>query len=318
MRIKITFCAILLVIAVVFTACESTDTSHGKDAPAEKLTCDFDENYTVEKLRVSQFKAKEPAGVCKFGDKLVICDRANHKLSVADMDLNYVDSVGRLGSAPGEFMEPTGITAYENQLYVLDAGNSRIQIFDENFEYIRSIALEPLAHHQGGFRYLDIAVNSDGVIYVSCNCVSELDAYIYVIENEKISKSDKRFMGFLTEYNGEVYAVETYELYADGNVEGGASGENHLYRMNGTKEIEIAEIPNKYTPSDFTFLNDKIYMLSGAWGQLFEFSSEGIANKGVSTLENFSIEMYITAINDTDFIVTNYEAKEIYHISYAK
>lgn len=306
---------IISMLIIVLTACEASDVSSGINEPPEEILCDFNESYTVEKINSSQIKTKLPAGICKFNDQLVICDRANHTLTVLDLDLHYVKSIGQLGSAPGEFLEPTGITSFKNQLYVLDAGNSRIQIFNTNFDFVRSISLEPLAHHQAGFRYLDLAVDKDGIIYASSNSVGSMDAYIYIIEEDKIYKSDQPFFGFFSEYNGAVYAADTYELYINGDKEGGASGRNYLYRMNGRNIERVSELPNKFTPGDFVILNDKIYMLSGLWGNLYQFSLDGILESGIGKFENSSAERYITALNDTDFIVTNYESKEIYRIS---
>lgn len=307
---------LVLCCCMVLLAGCGKKTSSGMEEPPGKIDCETNTNYTLTPLKRSQTKVKQPAGVCVFQEQLVVCDRSSHKLVVLDMDLNPVREIGELGSAPGEFMEPTGITVFKDELYVLDAGNNRIQILDSEFETTKTIALNPLGHHQGGFRYMDIAVDEEGIIYVSCDSVGEVDAFVYVIENGEIKQSKQPFWGFLEEYNGEVYALDSLELLVEGDNEMGASGRNNLYRMEKTKMEKVKEFPNKYSAADWVFLNDKAYIISSLWGGIYSFSNDYEAEQRITSFEKASVLMYMTALNETDFIITNQDENAMYYLRY--
>lgn len=214
------FCMVML-----FVGC-------GKQEAVESIVCDKDVSYEIAELESSQTHVSKPAGVCVFQNQVIVCDKEENKLSILDMDLNFVKEIKTFAPNEDELFVPTGMTVFEDKLYLLDSGNNRILILDSEFAIVEAIALKPIGIYQGDFRYTDVAVDKEGIIYV-CSDNYMADDCVFVVENGEVKKTKQHFYGFLTEYKGEVYAVDSLELSEDGTSP--KPGKNCVYRMNKTK-----------------------------------------------------------------------------------
>ncbi len=73
-----------------------------------------------------------------YGNELFATEYS--KINVFDLeDLSYKRTIGREGSAPGEFRLAADIVVFNDTLYAADYGNSRIQLFTVEGEYIKSV-----------------------------------------------------------------------------------------------------------------------------------------------------------------------------------
>ncbi|HIQ99374.1 MAG TPA: hypothetical protein IAB23_06830 [Candidatus Scybalocola faecavium] len=218
--------------------------------------------------------------------------------------------------SPGEAMKiPAGICQLDDLIIVCDKGNHRIQIWNSSFNYVDQIILEPLTHAQGGRNYIDLAMDKEGCIYVSTDSVGEPDCYIYVIENEKISQIETPFVGYLEEAQGDVYAVNSMELYKEKNTDGGASGSNSVYRIENKKLVELYQLPNKFTPNDFCVENGNLYVISALWGQLSGLSLKTGEITPVIMLEYRSFGHYLEYISESNmFWLSDTENEKLYRI----
>lgn len=81
---------------------------------------------------------------------------------------------------------------------------------------------------------------------ISTNSVGIHDAYVYIISEKGIEKGKDLFVGYLAEYNGDMYAINSLELYQHDEIEGGKSGENYLYRLDGKKESRLGSYHINY------------------------------------------------------------------------
>lgn len=100
-------------------------------------------------------------------NNIYMADSGWNKIFKFKQDGNYIESFGREGQGPGEFMgNPRGVPlkiSYGNDgnFYVYDLGNNRISVFSNNFEFIKSHAMLL------NTRIIDTpAVSSKGDIYL--------------------------------------------------------------------------------------------------------------------------------------------------------
>lgn len=115
-----------------------------------------------------------PVGVAvnRAGTRVYVVDAGDveneqHRVVVYDGSGKKLFTLGKRGSAPGEFNFPVAAaTAPDGTLYVLDAGNFRVQAFTPDGKFLRSFG--SLGNAFGQFaRPRGIAVDDDGNVYVS-------------------------------------------------------------------------------------------------------------------------------------------------------
>ena len=111
---------------------------------------------------------KRPAGMV-FDDereRLYVADSQDHVVKVFDKDGRSLFTIGRRGTADGEFNYPSYLALDRNgRLYVVDSFNFRVQIFDPDGNFIKKFG--KLGDASGYFsRPAGIGVDSDGHIYV--------------------------------------------------------------------------------------------------------------------------------------------------------
>jgi hypothetical protein len=99
----------------------------------------------------------QPLGFCAApSGSLFISDIRNSEIYVFDLAGKHLQTIGRFGQGPGEFMMPKELALLDDKVFVRDMGNKRLQILDK------------LGKYEGGFRlfrdYYSLVV-SDGYIY---------------------------------------------------------------------------------------------------------------------------------------------------------
>jgi uncharacterized membrane protein/DNA-binding beta-propeller fold protein YncE len=117
-----------------------------------------------------------PRGVAAAPEGTVwVADTGNKRLVAYDAGLGKVQTLGHLGSGPGEFSDPVGVAVSRaGAIYVADAGNQRIQMLDKSGRFIRQISIS--GWKMGDEPYLD--ADDDGTLYAtnpSQNTVLQLD-----------------------------------------------------------------------------------------------------------------------------------------------
>ena len=98
--------------------------------------------------------------------RIYVVDGGNHRVLAFDRAGRYLFSIGREGSAAGEFRGPVGIGVDgAGRVYVADSGNHRIQVFDASGRILHGFRVT-----SGGaaVRPVDVAVDGrGGRLYVS-------------------------------------------------------------------------------------------------------------------------------------------------------
>ena len=61
-----------------------------------------------------------------WGQEVVVCDRANHRVQVFGLDGTFVRQWGNRGAGPGQFDRPRGVAVVRGEVFVSDAMSHRV------------------------------------------------------------------------------------------------------------------------------------------------------------------------------------------------
>lgn len=101
----------------------------------------YDRNFSLIRTcdKINE-KECDPYGVTNDGEnKKYISDYASKSVIMTDLEFNYLDHVGDLGSDISKFNFPAGISYSNDRVYVCDCNNRRIQIFSSDLKFIGKI-----------------------------------------------------------------------------------------------------------------------------------------------------------------------------------
>ena len=108
-----------------------------------------------------------PTGIARdaTSGQVYVVDTHAHDIKVFDDNGKLLNTIGRRGTAEGEFNSPTHITISHNRLYVSDTLNARVQVL--SFEGVPITAIGKRGLYLGNMtRPKGIAVGTDGNIHV--------------------------------------------------------------------------------------------------------------------------------------------------------
>ena len=232
------------------------------------------ENIVTEKWGSEKTHVKVPGGIVFLDDFIYATDKEEGTIVVLDREGNFQNQ----SSADDLFLiEPTIIKTDGKLLYVIDSGINQLKIVTKNFELLKSINLPVLFP---GFNYWDLEI-IDKKIYLSSNLLLEEYAAIYELdENGTVHKISKGFIGYLSNFSGELMAANSLEYFKGENEngleeEGGKSGKNSLFKVTDYELKLEFEYLSKYMPLDFLLVNDFIYVFSGAYKNLDKYTTDG-------------------------------------------
>ena len=112
-------------------------------------------------------KLNGPVGIAINAGRVYVADTENHRIQVFDLEGNYLNSIGKEGSRPGEFNTPMHLTiGPDGNLYVPEFLNDRIQVLSPNGE-----SLYMIGESGSGPGQFDapasVAVDMSGNLYVA-------------------------------------------------------------------------------------------------------------------------------------------------------
>ncbi len=109
-----------------------------------------------------------PGGVLAVGEQVWVTNLALHRIEIFDAASgSHLQSIGKRGSAPGEFSFPRGMALTpEGNICVVDMLNGRVQVLSPMGDFVRMIG--QAGNVVGTFgRPKDIAVGPDGTVFVT-------------------------------------------------------------------------------------------------------------------------------------------------------
>lgn len=116
---------------------------------------------------------RDPAGIAVAPDgSMLVADKYNHRIQVADARGQVVRSMGRYGSYPGELAGPADVAIRDGQVFVADSVNHRVQVFDLDGHLLYQFGHHPeTGGHEGDghMHYpMTIAASPDGRRVATC------------------------------------------------------------------------------------------------------------------------------------------------------
>lgn len=288
---------------LLLSACKNTEEETGRLLPQQRpsyteeeyeeidhasdpLFESYENDYIIHEWNEEKTGISRPYGICAVEDGAYVCDFDHHCVTKIDMEGNPVASYGALGAERGNFTNPTAILRHDGQIYVLDQGNNRVQIFDMDMNYLREIPYPSVIFDNNDY-FHDMAVDQSGRVYLSV--WTNAAAYgIYCLSNEGTATVvTPRISGALAEYQGEIYAMNTFMNYMVGDVYTMTGGENFFLKCTSEGLTQLAELPYKFTPADFCIVDDMIYAVSlhGYERQLDRLTTDGKLDSAVYIFE---------------------------------
>ncbi|MEN8152880.1 MAG: 6-bladed beta-propeller [Acidobacteriota bacterium] len=78
-----------------------------------------------------------PVSIAVRNKKIYISDMTNFRISIFDIEGNYIGKFGKIGKYPGQFARNKGIDVDKNgRIYVVDAAFSNVQVFNEKYQLL--------------------------------------------------------------------------------------------------------------------------------------------------------------------------------------
>lgn len=302
---------ILLCIALIFLLA-----SCGKNAEPSiiEINRDIQGSYVLEELDLSQIGIGKPGGICIYNNNLYVCDTENNCIVKLSKDLEMLELYGTLGRESGNFSGPMDITFSGDSFYVLDNGNSRVQKFSADFEYQETYDLEYLASRQGSGRYISIAVDKEGTIYVSTISPDTRDGYIFYWDHDTWNKLGENVVGYLCEGDGKIYFANIMEFEVEKNKTTIQSGKNLLYEIDAGELKPICHFMDKYAPAALTYWNNCVYMVSAGTRYVNYFTDESEMLETVLALPEASLHMHMCIDDDGNIYITDNGTGRFYRV----
>ncbi|MBO8127498.1 MAG: 6-bladed beta-propeller, partial [Firmicutes bacterium] len=156
-----------LVSPIDVTVNENAKLVYVSDSILKKVAAfDFDGNFKF--LLDPEVEFANPTGLAydRVRDKLYVVDTKEHNIKVFTGDGQYLSTIGKRGSAPGEFNFPSLVDLdSKGNLYVSDSMNFRVQVFDPEGNFLRTFG--SVGDGPGQFsRAKGIALDSEDHVYV--------------------------------------------------------------------------------------------------------------------------------------------------------
>ena len=122
---------------------------------------------SIGSLKGGEGYFKRPTGIAvdSAAQRIYVTDTLRDEVFVLDMQGKVLQTIGKRGTAEGEFNFPTELRLDGPNLMVVDAMNFRVQVFDRSgkFQY----AIGKIGDSPGAmFRPKGVSVDSEGDLYV--------------------------------------------------------------------------------------------------------------------------------------------------------
>ena len=273
----------------------------------ETFRAKVNENIVTEKWGSEKTHVTVPGGIVFLDDFIYVTDKEEGTIVVLDREGNFQNK----SSADDLFLiEPTVIKTDGESLYVIDSGINQLKILSKNFELLKSIKLpEPFSRAE----YWDFEI-IDKKIYLSSESLFKTDMAIYELNKSGMTnKITHGFIGYLSNFNGELTAVNSLVHYKNANTQGAKSGKNSLFKVKDDKLKSEFKFVDRYIPLDFLLADNYIYVFSAAAAGIDKYTADGQYVETLLQFEEPDLFVQLTLCNNSILLAFPFE-KAIYKI----
>lgn len=272
----------------------------------------LDEKINYEKWSFERTHVKEPGGIVFFNGCLYVTDKESDTIVVLDSKGNF-----KTNSLESNLylLEPTVIKTDGEFLYVIDSGYNQLKVLSREFNLIQSVNL-PAVYR--GMQYWDLEIIGERIYLTAKSATKEKMVIFELDEKEEFKEIGECFVGYLCNFNGELMAINSLEFFKGKDesglqISGLQSGRNGIFKVSESGLKLEFEFVKGYTPLDFLFLDDYLYVFSRAFSSLDKYTLEG---QYMETLLKFDkIEAFVQFESIENSILLTFPAeKAIYKI----
>lgn len=106
-----------------------------------------------------------PVSIVVNNKKIYISDMTNFRISIFDIEGNYIGKFGKIGKYPGQFARNKGVDVDKNgRIYVVDSAFSNVQVFNEKYQLLLYF-LGPGNRKDNLYLPVEIVINYDSLEY---------------------------------------------------------------------------------------------------------------------------------------------------------
>lgn len=211
------------------------------------------------------------------------------------------------------FVSPDFIKVADNIIYVLDSKLNQIILMDNAFKEIKRINLKK---DDSSANVLDFEVLNGEMFYTLQTSMADSAHIFKVSPDGKIEIVGSQFMGYLSTYEGKLYAVSTQEYFEDDKFSGFRSGENSLFVLNQNNNLEkLYDFWSGYAPADFIIDDEQIFIFGGSSNSIdqFKFSNGEYVNSLAQLDEESNLRVRMVKV-DSNFFVFLPNKKSVWFI----
>jgi hypothetical protein len=298
----------------------------------ERYKKNNNESISYEKWGAGKTLVSEPSGITILDDQIYVTDKLSGTIVVLDKNGRFL----KKSTKSNLFLaKPTLIKTDGELLYVVDSEALKLKVISKDFELIKSVKL-PYEEFFGDWDYVKIYLDADEIfwdleiieqsVYLANQGVIEEFSKIYELtENDTFQERIGGFCGYISDCHGELMAVNTFMFgytkleHKNYAAKGMKSDKNYLYKVKDDALKSEFRFVDKYTPLDFLFLDDFIYVFSGSTVGLDKFSKDGEFVETVLNLDVYDSSLNVQLATYDNIILIAYpEKKSIYKVVLGK
>lgn len=255
----------IILVILLFLLCASCsnddvfDQNHIKNKERHQ-----NNSYDVEVIDLTKLEIKTAGGIEFFDNQLYVSDSEKGEIKVLDEKLNLIKKIKN-----DNISTPSLLLRTADNLFVLDSMLNTLFVLNNEYAIIDNY---PLLKRDNISYYTDIDKLNDKIYFTSYTPESEDSVILELnLKTRELKKIQYDFVGFVDEFNDNLYFLNSGEKYKESNATGFKAGKHSLYKLKDILEEQGNLIKNSH-PSDFIYSKDYIYIYTAGWSSIDRYN----------------------------------------------